>query len=100
MRLPISIAVACLLLSSSSWAEAWQRYANAEDANRYYDPYRKVVMSGIAFIWDLHELQAEGSEGGRARRRRPRCAGTRCVSGVFRAIEHQRKHGAAAGALR
>ena len=62
------IAVACLLLSTSSLAESWQPYANADDAKRYYDPYRKVVMSGIAFIWDLHELQAEGSEGGRVYR--------------------------------
>lgn len=61
-------ALACLLFSASSFADSWHRYASTDGANRYYDPYRKVVMSGMAVIWDLHELPSDASDGGRVYR--------------------------------
>lgn len=60
-----------LLLSAavpSSFAQSWEPYAKTETENRYFDPYRMVVMSGMAFIWDLHDLHAEGSEQGQVYR--------------------------------
>ncbi len=60
--------LSALLLASSSFAQSWERYANTENEIRYFDPYRMVVMSGMAFIWDLHDLHAEGSEQGRVYR--------------------------------
>ncbi len=61
-------ALGALLLASSSFAQSWEHYARTEGENRYFDPVRMVVMSGIAFIWDMHDLHAEGSEGGKAYR--------------------------------
>lgn len=48
--------------ASSSFAQSWEHYARTDNENRYFDPVRMVVMSGIAFIWDLHDLHGEGKE--------------------------------------
>ncbi len=63
-----SLALAALLVASSSFAQSWEHYAKTDAENRYFDPYRMVVMSGVAFIWDLHDLHAEGSEQGQVYR--------------------------------
>ncbi len=62
------LALGALLFASSSFAQSWAHYANTEAENRYFDPYRMVVMSGVAFIWDLHDLHVEGNEQGRVYR--------------------------------
>lgn len=62
------LALGALLFASSSFAQSWEHYARTEGENRYFDPVRMVVMSGIAFIWDMHDLHAEGSEGGKVYR--------------------------------
>ncbi len=61
-------AASALLFASSGFAQGWQPYANTDAENRYYDPVRMVVMSGVAFIWDLHDLHAESSEQGKVYR--------------------------------
>ncbi len=51
-----------LALLAVAWpaaAENWVRYAQTNDASRYYDKERTILMSGTAFIWDLHDLGAE-----------------------------------------
>ncbi len=62
------IAAGALLLASSVHAQSWEHYAKTEGENRYYDPVRMVVMSGIAFIWDLHDLHGETNEQGKVYR--------------------------------
>lgn len=61
-------ALGAVLFASASFAQSWERYAHTDNEVRYFDPYRMVEMSGIAFIWDLHDLQTEGSEQGRVYR--------------------------------
>lgn len=61
-------AAGVLLCASSAFAQSWEPYANTDAENRYYDPVRMVVMSGIAFIWDLHDLHVESTEQGRVYR--------------------------------
>ncbi len=58
----------CLLLASNAHAENWSRYAGSRDATLYYDTVRRVVMSGMAIVWDLHDLAAEASEHGKSYR--------------------------------
>lgn len=50
-----------VLISQTSLAENWAKYIQTPDANRYYDRERLLVMSGTAFIWDLHDLKSEVS---------------------------------------
>ena len=63
MRRVLSIAMLAAAIPAT--AENWVRYAQTADANLYYDKERMVVMSGTAFIWDLHDLrdEASGTEG-------------------------------------
>ncbi len=42
-------------------AENWTRYAQVGDVSRYYDKERVLLMSGTAFIWDLHDLHTEAA---------------------------------------
>ncbi len=58
-------AAAALLLASSAYAQSWEPYAKTDGEIRYYDPVRMVVMSGIAFIWDLHDLHVATDEQGK-----------------------------------
>lgn len=58
----------CLLLACHAHAENWSRYAGNRDATRYYDTVRRVVMSGMAIVWDLHDLATEASEKGKSYR--------------------------------
>lgn len=46
----------------------WERYAQSGAEVRYFDKFRRVIMSGMAFVWDLHELRAEANEGGKSYR--------------------------------
>ncbi len=62
------VAAGALLMASSVHAQSWEPYANTDGEKRYYDPVRMVVMSGIAFIWDLHDLHAENAEQGKVYR--------------------------------
>ncbi len=57
-----------LLLACDAFAENWERYARNREATRYYDTVRRVAMSGMAIIWDLHDLAAEASEQGKSYR--------------------------------
>lgn len=57
-----------LLLACDAFAENWERYARNREATLYYDTVRRVAMSGMAIIWDLHDLAAEASEQGKAYR--------------------------------
>jgi len=50
---------ALLMVSLPAAAENWVRYAQSDDVSRYYDKERVLLMSGTAFIWDLHDLRAE-----------------------------------------
>lgn len=62
------LGLTALLIASSSFAQSWTHYAKTDGENRYFDPYRMVVMSGVAFIWDLHDLHTEASEQGKVYR--------------------------------
>ena len=53
------ITFALLVTALPAAAENWVRYAQNADASRYYDKERVLLMSGTAFIWDLHDLRAE-----------------------------------------
>jgi hypothetical protein len=52
---------ALLLASLPVAAENWVRYAQTGEVSRYYDKERVLLMSGTAFIWDLHDLRAEAA---------------------------------------
>ncbi len=62
------VVLGACLLASSAFAERWEPYASTDRESRYFDPVRMVQMSGIAFIWDLHDLHAEGNEQGKVYR--------------------------------
>jgi hypothetical protein len=48
----------CLCLSAvPALANSWVRYAQNDDAFRYYDKLRMVNMSGTAYIWDMQDLK-------------------------------------------
>jgi hypothetical protein len=51
------LLLSALLIATPAFAENWVRYAQTDEAGRYYDKFRMVNMSGNAFIWDLHDLQ-------------------------------------------
>ncbi len=53
------LAIVLLAAALPATAENWVRYAQTNDASRYYDKERTILMSGTAFIWDLHDLGAE-----------------------------------------
>lgn len=53
------ILVALLAAALPAAAENWVRYAQSGDTSRYYDKERVLLMSGTAFIWDLHDLRAD-----------------------------------------
>ena len=46
-----------MLIAAPAWSESWERYAKTEEAVLYFDEHRRVVMSGTAFIWDLHDFR-------------------------------------------
>ena len=68
MKKLLALGILLSAAASSAFAQSWEHYANTEAENRYYDPYRMVVMSGVAFIWDLHDLHAEVNEQGKVYR--------------------------------
>ena len=53
------ITIVMLVAALPAAAENWVRYAQSGDLSRYYDKERVLLMSGTAFIWDLHDLRAE-----------------------------------------
>lgn len=55
------ITAALLTATLPAAAENWVRYAQNADVSRYYDKERVLLMSGTAFIWDLHDLRAEAA---------------------------------------
>lgn len=59
-----------VLLSATALAHAqtWEAYAQSPDTTRYFDKFRRVVMSGMAFVWDMHDLGREAVEEGKAYR--------------------------------
>lgn len=64
------ICLVVLLCATSVQAQtpSWERYAQSDDTVRYFDKFRRVVMSGMAFVWDLHDLGQERSDGSKAYR--------------------------------
>ena len=46
-----------ILIAAPAWSESWELYAKTEEAVLYFDEHRRVVMSGTAFIWDLHDFR-------------------------------------------
>ncbi len=54
-----------LLLMSDALAAHWQAYARNREGGRYYDPTRRISMSGSAIVWDLHDLPEGVSEQGK-----------------------------------
>lgn len=40
-----------------AFANDWVRYAQNDDAIRYYDKLRMINMSGTAYIWDMQDLK-------------------------------------------
>lgn len=60
------LALILLCAASLAQAQTWERYAQSGDATQYFDKFRRVVMSGMAFVWDLHDLRSESSEAGKA----------------------------------
>ena len=59
------LSAVLVLISQASFAENWIRYTQTPEANRYYDRERLLVMSGTAFIWDMHDLKGEASGDGK-----------------------------------
>lgn len=57
-----------LSFASLTQAQTWERYAHSGDATQYYDKFRRVLMSGMAFVWDLHDLRSESSADGKSYR--------------------------------
>ncbi len=57
-----------VLLCASALAQAkdWERYAQSGDTALYYDKFRRVIMSGMAFVWDLHDLDRQAEQDGKA----------------------------------
>ena len=53
------IALTLMAAALPATAENWVRYAQSGEASRYYDKERVLLMSGTAFIWDLHDLRAD-----------------------------------------
>lgn len=53
---------------SDAHTPTWERYAQSGEEVRYYDKFRRVIMSGMAFVWDMHELPAEAVEDGKTYR--------------------------------
>jgi hypothetical protein len=62
MQMKKILALCLLFVTASAFAENWVRYAKNQDALLYYDKHRKVVMSGTAFIWDLHDLKVPATD--------------------------------------
>jgi hypothetical protein len=50
------ICLCLCLIAVPAFANNWVRYAQNDDATRYYDKLRMVNMSGTAFIWDMQNL--------------------------------------------
>ncbi len=60
------LVLALLCASSLAHAKDWERYAQSADTVLYFDKFRRVMMSGMAFIWDLHDLKSESVQDGKA----------------------------------
>lgn len=66
--------LALILLSVAALAHAqaptqgptWERYAQSGEAIQYFDKFRRVLMSGMAFVWDLHDLRGQSADTGKA----------------------------------
>lgn len=63
-RLPTLLTLLALLIATDAAAEQWEKYARSREETRYYDPVRRVAMSGMAIVWDLHDLANEAAEQG------------------------------------
>ncbi len=59
------LTLMALLIATDAAAERWEHYSRSQEATRYYDPVRRVAMSGMAIVWDLHDLTSEAAEQGR-----------------------------------
>lgn len=58
-------ALTLLCAASLAQGQTWERYAQSGDATQYFDKFRRVVMSGMAFVWDLHDLRSESAADGK-----------------------------------
>jgi len=87
--------IALLATSLPAAAENWVRYAQSGDASRYYDKERVLLMSGTAFIWDLHDLLAETPGlGGKAHRSVMYATEVNCRKEQLRVLSYQQMAGA------
>ena len=62
-------ALLLLLTTLPASSQVWLPYAKTDSATLYFDSLRTRKMGDTAFVWDLHDLQAETKDGsGRAYR--------------------------------
>jgi hypothetical protein len=89
------VFIALLVASLPAAAENWARYAQNGDASRYYDKERVLLMSGTAFIWDLHDLVAETPGiSGKAHRSVMYATEVNCRKEQVRVLSYQQMAGA------
>ncbi len=89
------ITIVLLAAALPAAAENWVRYAQSDDASRYYDKERVLLMSGTAFIWDLHDLLAETPGlGGKAHRSVMYATEVNCRKEQMRVLSYQQMAGA------
>lgn len=55
-------ALVLLLAALPACAQGWVRYAETEESLLYFDSLRTRKMGDTAFVWDLHDLKAEGRD--------------------------------------
>ena len=88
------ITFALLITALPAAAENWVRYAQTADASRYYDKERVLLMSGTAFIWDLHDLRAETAGiGGKSHRSVTYATEINCRKEQVRVLSYQQMAG-------
>ena len=90
--------IAMLIMSLPAAAENWVRYAQTADASLYYDKERMILMSGTAFIWDLHDLRADAAGAGdNAHRSVLHAVEVNCRKEQHRVLSYHRMSGAMGG---
>ncbi len=57
-----ALALSLMVFAAPVMANNWAPYAQTGDADQYYDRFRRVVMSGMAFVWDLHNLKTAAAD--------------------------------------
>lgn len=91
------LALILLCAASLAHAQTWERYAQSGEATRYFDKFRRVVMSGMAFVWDLHDLRSESSADGKAWRSVLYPTEVNCRTVQKRVLSTHKKSGAMGG---